>query len=252
MILSGTKLSLYEGGHRVPFIISGPGVARGRVDHSLAHNVDWLPTLAALAGVSIEPDHKQGLRGVDLSPILLQDQLQSQNAPSAFHRPPVFWRGGGGGPPCWNRSPPLAMRDGDWKLLFAPSPAAEHPERYWRVELYNVSVAALADQGGSYLESFNEAKYRPDVVEAMLAATMAWHNSAPCPFGHHNNSRVGSCTWSEIVYPGCESYPFPGMPTRSCRGMPCPKPGHPGPCECPSQEFDTDPDYAAYLTLRAE
>jgi hypothetical protein len=119
MIISGTKLSLYEGGHRVPFIISGPGVARGRVDHSLAHNVDWLPTLAALAGVSIEPDHKQGLRGVDLSPILLQDQLQSQNAPSAFHRPPVFWRGGGGGPPCWNRSPPLAMRDGDWKLLFA-------------------------------------------------------------------------------------------------------------------------------------
>ena len=31
----GCKASLYDGGHRVPFIVSGPGVPKGRVDHSL-------------------------------------------------------------------------------------------------------------------------------------------------------------------------------------------------------------------------
>ena len=32
----------------------------------------------------------------------------------------LFWRGGGGAPPCLTRSPSLAMREGDWKLLFTP------------------------------------------------------------------------------------------------------------------------------------
>eukprot|EP00947_MAST-08B_sp_MAST-8B-sp1_P005379 g5379.t1 len=31
----GCKASLYDGGHRVPFIVSGPGVPKNRVDHSL-------------------------------------------------------------------------------------------------------------------------------------------------------------------------------------------------------------------------
>ena len=237
----GSKLSLYEGGHRVPFIITGPNIACGRVDHSLASNVDWLPTLAALAGVAIPP-LTRGLRGADLSPVLLQQR-------KPFSRPPVFWRGGGGSPPCWNRSPPVAMRDGDWKLLFAPGRTS--PAVPTRVELYNVSVQALAEQGGSYLESTNEAKYEPDVVATMMAAALAWHGSTPCPFGHHNNSRKGSCTWTEIAFPGCESYPFPGKPTRSCRGKPCPTPGTPGPCVCPPQE-DPDPVFAAYLALRVK
>jgi hypothetical protein len=223
------------------------------VDHSLTSNVDWLPTLASLAGVTVPPDTR-GLRGVDLSPILLQ-RHQQQRAPlsgrNALDRPPVFWRGGGGSPPCWNRSPPVAMREGDWKLLFAP-PQASHSEPL-RVELYNVSVAALKEQGGSFLESMNEAKYNPDVVTAMLSKAMAWHNNTPCPFGSPDNSREGTCTWHEIAFPGCESYPFPGEPTNSCRGNPCPKPGDPGPCECSPQLGPADdPSYAAYLALRAE
>lgn len=45
----GCKASLYDGGHRVPFIVSGPGVPRGRVDHSLLSSVDWLPTVSSVA-----------------------------------------------------------------------------------------------------------------------------------------------------------------------------------------------------------
>ena len=35
----GKKASLYEGGQRVPFIITGPGVLRNHVEDSLASNV---------------------------------------------------------------------------------------------------------------------------------------------------------------------------------------------------------------------
>lgn len=122
----GNKLSLYEGGHRLPFIITGPGIARGRVDHSLASSVDWLPTVASLAGAATPPG-TTGLRGVDLSPILLLRPQTTDSQLTPLQRPPLFWRGGGGSPPCWNRSPPFAMRDGDWKLLFAPGPASAPP-----------------------------------------------------------------------------------------------------------------------------
>ena len=43
---------MYEGGQRVPFIITGPGIRANHVAHSLTSNVDWLPTLASLAGTA--------------------------------------------------------------------------------------------------------------------------------------------------------------------------------------------------------
>lgn len=84
-----------------------------------------------------------------------------------------------------------------------------------------------------------------------MDVAMAWHKSTPCPFGNPDNSRRGSCTWTEGGVPGCESYPFPGEPTRTCRGKPCPKPGDAGPCVCPPSGA-ADPVYEAYLALRAE
>ena len=211
----------------MPFIITGPGVLASRVDHSVVSNVDWLPTVASLARVQVP--RGQLLRGQDLSPILrgeLRHQTQRQQ--------PLYWRGGGGSPPCWNRSPPMAMREGDWKLLFAPRKISEPPSApaAYRVELYNVSLGALESQGGSFLESANEAGSQPEVVERMMARMMAWHSQAPCPFGNRNNSREGVCTWLEIPFAGCARYPLPGKPVASCNGKPCPPAGHSGPCVC--------------------
>jgi hypothetical protein len=148
----------------------------------------------------------------------------------------------------------MAMREGDWKLLFSPKRLSAPPDSpdAFRVELYNVSWAALADQGGSYLESSNEAKYQPAVVERMMATMMAWHKSTPCPFGHHNNSRKGSCTWQEIPFAGCASYPLPGQPPKSCRGKPCPPAGQMGPCICPPKEEEEGALYAAHVALLSE
>jgi arylsulfatase A-like enzyme len=46
------KHTIYEGGTNVPFVVSGPGVARGE-SAALVHVVDVLPTVAALAGVDV-------------------------------------------------------------------------------------------------------------------------------------------------------------------------------------------------------
>ncbi|MBX2803746.1 MAG: sulfatase-like hydrolase/transferase [Myxococcales bacterium] len=65
----GAKGSLYDGGVRVPLIISGAGVsAEGTVVHDLAHLVDLYPTVADLVGARIKDDHV--LDGVSLMPYL--------------------------------------------------------------------------------------------------------------------------------------------------------------------------------------
>ncbi|MEO0416110.1 MAG: sulfatase-like hydrolase/transferase, partial [Verrucomicrobiota bacterium] len=48
--LAGSKHSIYEGGLRVLFSISGPGIAEASINHTPIGGVDILPTVADLAG----------------------------------------------------------------------------------------------------------------------------------------------------------------------------------------------------------
>ena len=47
------KGTTFEGGVRVPLVLRGPGVARGRESEALVSVMDWFPTLAELAGVPV-------------------------------------------------------------------------------------------------------------------------------------------------------------------------------------------------------
>ena len=50
----GAKFSLFEGGIRVPAIVSLPGVVpAGQVRDQLATAVDWLPTIAEVTGARL-------------------------------------------------------------------------------------------------------------------------------------------------------------------------------------------------------
>ena len=60
MRLPRHKQFLYEGGIRVPFILSGPGISSGKVRKDLVSSIDISATTLALAGIDI-PDHMQGM-----------------------------------------------------------------------------------------------------------------------------------------------------------------------------------------------
>ncbi len=68
--LRGNKLSTWEGGLRVPCIAWGPGVGivQGRQCSEVVHAMDWYPTLATFAKVTVPQDRV--LDGRDLSPLL--------------------------------------------------------------------------------------------------------------------------------------------------------------------------------------
>ena len=51
----GMKGDAYEGGHRVPLLVRGPGVPAGATSDALTLHTDFLPTLAAACGVPTPP-----------------------------------------------------------------------------------------------------------------------------------------------------------------------------------------------------
>ena len=96
-IFRGHKFSLYEGGIRVPAMISWPGrLAGGRVVDAPLAAMDVYPTLLRLAGA--DPD-RYGCDGTDIWPVLTGEQ-------DGIDRP-IFWR----------HHVNAAVREGDWKLV---------------------------------------------------------------------------------------------------------------------------------------
>ena len=96
--LRGKKDTLFEGGHRVPFIASWPGtILPGTTGVEPVMTMDLLPTFANLAGVPLPTDRQ--MDGMDITPILL-------GRPSTVHRD-LHWQSGN----AW------AVRRGPWKLM---------------------------------------------------------------------------------------------------------------------------------------
>jgi len=152
----GRKRSLYEGGVRTPFIARWPGhIPAGRVDNtSVVAGVDFLPTFCQLAGVPLPADLKSD--GEDVSDVLL-GQSRPRGTPLLWE-----WRFNIAGEP-FHRSPTLAIRDGDWKLLLNPDRS--------RVELYDIprDPTQLA----------NLATAHPDIVERLAKKALAWQATLP-------------------------------------------------------------------------
>jgi arylsulfatase A-like enzyme len=97
--LRGVKRDLFEGGIRVPAVVSWPGRLKPGKFPTPVHAVDWMPTLCALAGWT--PKSHTRWDGRDLSPALA-------GAGSLPDRP-FYWAG--------TDFREAAVRDGDWKLI---------------------------------------------------------------------------------------------------------------------------------------
>ncbi len=151
----GAKFSLFEGGIRVPALLSWPGrLPEGETRDAPAHGADWLPTLADLCGIR-PPDRL--LDGRSLAPL-----LRSRDAalpPRALH-----WQTGDGPGAQW------AVRDGDWKLIANAWDTAEGvswaPGGKRGSEKIPLFLADLARDPG---ERTNLAGSHPEIVARLKA-----------------------------------------------------------------------------------
>jgi len=99
--LRGAKGNVFEGGIRVPFLVSWPGRLPQNKDYAQpVISLDVFATAVALSGATVPAGH--ALEGVDILPYLAGEKT---GAPHAR----LFWRSGGG--------TRFAVREGDWKLV---------------------------------------------------------------------------------------------------------------------------------------
>jgi len=170
--LRGAKGSVYEGGHKVPFIAWWPGrIPAGKVSDTAALTIDVMPTLLSLAGVAPRAGNK--LDGVDLSPVL----LQGKSLPPR----PLFWSSMGNN---GNRSE--AYRDGSWKLVVQHPNAAPGTFDFPKFELYHL--------GQDPTEKDNIAERESKRVQQMNERLQAWlaevnSSATPQPGGWLQPSR---------------------------------------------------------------
>ena len=156
--LRGSKLSLYEGGIRLPFIARWPGhISKGHVDDTtILSAVDLLPTFCAITGAALPSDAKPD--GQDMSGALLGKSIERKR--------PLFWEYGRNPKsfayaPGRDRSPSIAMRKGAWKLLVNADGTG--------VELYDV----VADPN----ETKNSKDAEPKLATELTESALTWFRS---------------------------------------------------------------------------
>jgi arylsulfatase A-like enzyme len=157
----GSKLSLYEGGIRVPFIVRWPGhTPAGKVDDvSVLTALDLFPSLCARAGVPLP--REATLDGRNLSRVFT-------NGLGSVAAAPMLWEYGRNEqffkyPPGADRSPNLAVRHYFWKFLINADGSG--------AELYNLHEDPS--------ETRNIVGQRSEIAESLKAKLLAWRRSMP-------------------------------------------------------------------------
>ena len=159
--LRSGKGSLYEGGVRVPWIVSWPGKVPVGVTDTPIISVDLLPTLIELSGA--QPPTNQTIDGVSLVECFASGGKRSPNRDLFWHFPGYLGAGQG----AWRTTPAGAIRSGDWKLIDFFEDG--------RKELYNLR----ADES----QRTNLAEKYPEKTSDLYSKLVAWRKavSAPMP-----------------------------------------------------------------------
>ena len=155
----GSKLSLYEGGIRMPFIVRYPArTPKGVIDtKSVLCGTDLYPAFISLAGGKLPAGTGDG---ENISAVL--------TGTPASRKTPIFWEYGRNDisfsyPKGRDRSPNLAMRQGNWKLLTNNDGT--------RTELYDITTDAS--------ENTDVAAQQPAIVNEMKSKLLAWRKRLP-------------------------------------------------------------------------
>ncbi|MFH1716689.1 MAG: sulfatase-like hydrolase/transferase [Planctomycetota bacterium] len=148
----GHKFTLWEGGIRVPCIVSWPGhIPQNAVRDQMAISIDWMPTIAEYCGVK-PPD-------VEIDGKSIKSVIDSENASSPHEV--LHWETG----KHW------AVRQGDWKLVHN-GPATDYKGRNIpQVENF------LSNMAEDVTETKNIAEIHPEVVERLTNLHDKWLES---------------------------------------------------------------------------
>ena len=139
--LRGYKTDVYEGGHRIPFIVRYPKVVKpGTVCNQLVHHADVIATLAEILNAKLPENSAED--SFSMMPLLMGvDKPIRENSVS-----------------CAASGIP-GLRQGDWKLILAPDPK-QNKDSKLDVQLYNLAedIAETKNLAGEQPERVAQMK----------------------------------------------------------------------------------------------
>jgi arylsulfatase A len=144
----GCKGNLFEGGLRIPSVISWPGtIPPGETRNQAVFGCDWLPTIADYTGSDMEPESLDGKS--------IRKVIESNQASTPHDH--LYWLLGRGNNAQW------AVRKGHWKLLGNPRDPRNPQSLGKNDRLFLVNLADDID------ESDNLAASNPTVTAELKA-----------------------------------------------------------------------------------
>jgi arylsulfatase A-like enzyme len=146
----GYKSDIWDGGHRIPFMIRWPGVIKpGSTCGQLASLVDLMGTCAEITGAKIAPN--AGEDTMSMLPLLKGDDKPVRQ--TAVHH---SWYG------------KFAIRDKRWKLVLAPGSGGWNPPTDSAAIKQGLPPIQLYDMEADESETQNLQAEKPEVVERLL------------------------------------------------------------------------------------
>ncbi len=147
----GHKFTLWEGGIRVPCIVSWPGVVpEGEVRAQVAISTDWLPTIAQYCQVPLPATRLDGKSIVEV--------INSATASSPHEA--LHWETRGGR--HW------AVREGKWKLVQGGPATDQGGTKLPAAEVF------LSDLDSDVTETVNLVSEHPEIVRRLTQLHQQW------------------------------------------------------------------------------
>lgn len=139
----GGKYSVFEGGTRVPFIVSGSGVQKGIISNAMISQIDFLASSAQLLG---QKKPKEARDSQALWPTLVGKSLEGRTS-------------------LIQHAGTLAIRKGNWKYIKPANGPAYN--KLTQIELGNSLEPQLYDLENDPGEQHNVASLYPEIVKEL-------------------------------------------------------------------------------------
>lgn len=159
--LKGWKGNKFEGGHRVPFVMSWPAqLPKGKIFDGLTSALDIYTTSLAAAGISIKEEEANKLDGTNLLPYL-------QNRKQGHPHKKLFWR----------KLDESAVRMGNYKII--------------SLDGFGSTMYDLANDLG---ETTDLSKKEPETFRQLMSEFRNWEETIMDPLWDEPEN------WKEVTY----------------------------------------------------
>ena len=165
----GVKRDIYEGGHRIPFIVRWPGqIEAGAVSDEVVSQVDLAATFATMIDYPLSKE--EAIDSYNLLPVLHGEDYARPLRTATVQN---------------TSAGKFALRQGDWVLIDAPSGSAKKESKsylqHFELDDYGKGNRGLlfnlkTDPG----QSENLYAQHPEKVESMRSLLKRYINGEPC------------------------------------------------------------------------